>query len=84
MSRDLVHRRGYTELVEALGTTAMQKTHSSAGWFLHLGGFPCLVQRHLKYKQDWPFSLLNKTLVTLNSRPTNCSVTRFVAANDWA
>jgi len=25
------------ELVEALGTTAMQ-THSSAGWFFHLGG----------------------------------------------
>jgi hypothetical protein len=29
---------GCTELVEALGTTAMQRTHSSAGWFFHLGG----------------------------------------------
>jgi hypothetical protein len=36
------YSRGYTELVEALGTTAVQRTRSSlaAGWFLHLGGPP--------------------------------------------
>jgi hypothetical protein len=36
------HRRGNTELAEAFGTTAVQRTHSSAGWVFHPGGLPCL------------------------------------------
>jgi cobalamin biosynthesis protein CbiD len=61
----------------------MQRTHSSAGWFFHLKG--------LSWSKG--ATIINKTAnqlieqdikKLLAANQLNCSVTRFVAANDWA
>jgi len=61
---------------------AMQRTHSSAGWLFHLGGLSWSEGTIIINKTGQLIEQNIKKLSTANRH--NCSVTRFVAANDWA